>query len=210
MRFEGPLRHTMLMACLAQLVGGSFAVIFAVLGLGHDVPLYMAAGGAITLGLAFVLSGGLLAAKGAGVRSLNGSTGGKTARLSGDVRIEVASGIAAVMLGILAALKIDAATLMPAAALVLGAGMMLCGGVLARVTSVALEQSGTSTPARKRPLSTAFDVAVGAGAVVLGILGLIGLVPVALTLLALLTLGVASTLSGASATSRLLGVSQAS
>ena len=205
---ERSFDHILMSASALDLLGGTAGVILAILGLVHYAPTDMAAVSCIALGAALALNGGLLATERSRVMARAHATTLEAAQFTGGVSLEAAAGLAAVVLGILTLLKIDATALMPVAALVLGVGTIFSSGVLARVNSAASAKAEDASADRSASGEAAFPIAfhvlVGLSAIVLSILALIGFVPLLLSLVAFLAIGVALILSGASVTNRML------
>lgn len=197
---------TVLVSFTAALVGGIAAVALSIIGLANYAPPVMAAVGALVLGTAFALNGGLLAVEHSRMRAQSHPTRGEAAEYVGGVSVETVTGVAAIVLSILALLKIDIAALIPVAALVLAIGTIFGSGVLAWLNGVSVSQPVETNAERVTygilAFATGIQVLSGVGAVVLSILALIGYSPLALSLVALLALGAAQVLSGASGAGR--------
>jgi hypothetical protein len=193
-------------ASASALAGGIAAVVLALIGLAHYAPHLMAAISAIVLGGAFALNGGMLAGESPRMAGLTNHV--EAFQFGGGVSAEGLAGIAAVVLGILALLEIDAPTLIPVATIVLGAGTIFGTGAVARF------DDGRRTGSLSDGLihgalafSMALQILAGVGAIVLGILGLLDYDPMVLSLVAFAALGATALLSGASVTSRVLNPS---
>jgi len=212
-RPEASLDSIVLSASASELGGGAAAIILSILGLVHCAPTDMAAVSAMALGAAFALNGGLLGAERSRVMARTHPTTLEAAGFMSGVSVEAVAGVAALVLGILTLLRIDAGALMPVAALVLGIGMVFSSGALARLNSAALGKPEKPAVERVTYSVAAFAIAshilVGVGGIVLSILALIGFTPLLLSLVALVGLGSASMVTGASMTSRMLGTSSA-
>lgn len=103
------------------------------------------------------------------------------------------AGIAAVALGVLSLIGLDPRVLLPVAAIVLGAGMLIASGVM----SVERERGHHVGEHMRATAAAGVRTLVGGGAVVLGIIGLVGQSPIELTLIAMLSIGAGLLLSGA-------------
>lgn len=206
---DAPDDDVLMGASSSEILGGGAAVVLSILGLVHIDPITMAAVSAIALGAAFALNGGLLAAVRSRVMARAQPSTLEVVEFAGGVSVEAVTGIAAVVLGILTLLNVDAVALLPVAALVLGVGIIFSSGALARLNAAARSQKPTVERVTYSAVAfaTAFHVLVGIGAGVLAILALIGYAPLVLSLVAFLGLGAASMLSGATMTGRLLGAS---
>ncbi|HEX5437200.1 MAG TPA: hypothetical protein VFW98_08570 [Gemmatimonadaceae bacterium] len=117
------------------------------------------------------------------------------------------AGVAGVVLGILALIGIGALAMLSAAAIVLGAGLIMAGGARARIEALWYARTAGDTRIMEDVAYAASgsDVLVGIGAVVLGILALGGFAPITLTLIAMLSLGAAILLGGSTITARAVG-----
>lgn len=208
-RDEKALEWTVVGGSSAEALGGAAASVLALIGLAQVVPLDMAAIAAITLGAAYLLDSGLLAAEYPQVvsRSRHGPLSG--AEYGGGLGAQAITGISAGMLGIIALLGISPLTLMAVTSIALGAGMLLGSGVVGRFRAVGAEHdsenpiSGTVT---RRAVSAAagLQALVSTGAIVLGILALLGFAPTVLVLTSMLGLGLTSLVSGSAIASRML------
>ena len=148
---------------------GVATVVLGILGLVGIAPLYMAAIAAIVVGAGLLLEGGFTTAWFLGARDRY------SAVAEGGMSAGFAGGVAAIVLGILALVGINADQLLPIAALAAGASMFI--GAWGSAVSGA-------------------KMFVGLGAIVLGILALVGTAPMILTLVGFICLGAGSLLSG--------------
>jgi len=117
----------------------------------------------------------------------------KIANLNGGASVESLAGLAGVTLAILALLNINP-ILVPIAAIVYGAAMMLGGSVTSSLNHQLLRVSGESEAfrfmaGRMMSASSNSEVLVGIGIVALGILAVIGINATVLTLIAFLAAG---------------------
>ncbi len=189
-----------------EALGGAATVVLAILGLIHISPGLLASIATILLGVAFLVEGGTLVAR------LMRVAGRETAMRAGmsDVAMESTCGAAGIVLGILALLGIHPMVLVPAAAIVFGAGLLSASGTAWRFSSANRPAAGyVATPERYWSEGT-FDFSgseslIGFAAIVLGILALAGYVPAVLSLVALLALGFAVLLNGSWMATRLTG-----
>jgi len=147
---------------------GIAAVVLSILGLVDIAPLYMAAISAILIGAGLLLEGGFTTAW--------FSTASPRREYSeGGLSAEFIGGVAAIVLGILALVGMNANVLLPIAVLALGVSLFMGAWVSA---------------------ASGAKLFVGLSAIVLGILGLMGFVPMILTLVGFLSLGCGTLLSG--------------
>ena len=121
------------------------------------------------------------------------------------------AGGAAIVLGILALLGLETQILISVSTIVLGTGILLASGMLARLNEVHIAASAPN-PAHERlareavSASNAVQVLVGLSAIVLGILSLIGIQVMTLNLVAQLAIGASILLSGSAVSGRMLSL----
>ncbi len=184
-----------------EAAGGAAAVVLAILGLVNIAPEDMLPIAAIVVGAALLAQAGLLAAGASAIVSRENMGRREQAEFEGGVGAEALAGGAAVVLGILSLLGIEAGVLMSVAAIVLGAGLVLESGAMSRLNMLDDPRDARMTAriAARRAVvgSESAQVLVGIAAVVLGILALIGFDPMVLNLVAMLAVGVSIVLSGA-------------
>lgn len=208
---ERPFEYAMIAGgSTTEAIGGAVAVVLAILGISQIVPDFMVSIALIVLGVALLSQSGTVVAEYeriVGRSEVEGSW--RKAELGGELGIEVIAGSAAVVLGILALLGIHREVLVSVGTIVLGAGVLLGSGVMARLNEMRdvltgprsnqahLAHAAVST-------TTAVQVLVALSAIVLGILALIGIDPRTLNLVAQLAMGASILFSGAAVTGRML------
>jgi hypothetical protein len=197
----------------AEAIGGAGAVVLAILGLAGLFPEHLAAVATLAVAVALTFEGGALTTK---CRKLIAETTTKSIgaiEVGGGMTAAFLSGLAGIALGILALLGIASNMLMPIAAIVFGAGLLLSSGTTQRLNSLAAMVEEHTSHAHDTAREVAREavsagvgaqVLVGLGAIVLGILALVGMVPLTLTLVAMLSLGGAALFSGSALTGRML------
>lgn len=186
---------------------GIGAVALAILGLAKVFPQMLASVAVIAVGIGLAFEGGAISARyafliGEGVKS-------EAIRVGGITSLFVA-GAAGIALGILALVGVYPTTLIPVAAVVFGAAIILDSGTNERLSILELhhragERStiGEGVVRQAAQSSASLQVLAGAGAVVLGILGLIHIVPIVLSLIAFLSIGAVNLLSSPMISSRM-------
>ena len=210
-REEKALERVVVGGSTTEALAGAGTAILAILGLTGVTPTDMAAIAAIALGGAFMLDSGLLAAEYSKMTSRSANTPLAAAELGGGLSAQLAAGIAALVLGILALIGEDPVTLLAATTVALGAGMILGSGVMSRINAVQVQAPVDSEPAA-RLAHGAVSVATGAqiltsvAATVLGILALTGFAPTMLVLVSMLGMGITSLLSGSAVAGRMLSI----
>jgi len=194
----------------SAILGGAAAVVLSILGLAGVVPHYMLTIAGIALGVGLLFEGGFIAAE---YRTLLMGSGAATttskAELGGGLGAEAMAGVGAIVLGILALLGIVPHVLMSIASIVLGAGLMVGSGMMARLNALKLDTSATHETAKRvakdaMSAATGLQALVGLAGIVLGILALIGVAEQTLNLVAMLALGSSELVSGGAITSRVL------
>ena len=192
-----------------QTIGGAAAIVLSILGLANLYPAYMVAISTIAIGAVLATQG---VALGSRYSRLVAETGGRHggAEIGTGLTAEFIAGAAAVALGILSLLGLDATILTPIAVIVLGSGMLIGAGVPSRLAHLA---AGSSEHPHFQHLvneavsaSAGAEVLVGGGAVVLGIIALVGSIPVTLTLVALLAMGASTMMTGTAVAGKFGGV----
>lgn len=142
---------------------------------------------------------------------LSGTTADKL-ELGGGMSVEVLTGAAGIILGILALLGLDPNTLVAIAIIAFGCGVVMGSGVISRLNSLKMELAGSAGTSHHKVAHEIVSAAMGTqilaglAAVILGILSLIGFAPITLNFVAILVLGAASLLSGSAITGRMLGM----
>jgi hypothetical protein len=189
---------------MTEAVGGAAAIVLAILGLIGVLPEVMASIATIAVGVALLTIGGVIAARYA--RAIGPAESPTIRReITGGMGMEALAGVATVVLGILALLRIAPITLLAVATIVLGAAMLMASGAMARLESLArTEPLGAEHPKTHDVVyaATGSEVLVGVGAVVLGILALSGHAPLTLVLVALLSIGASVLVSGSALAAR--------
>ncbi|HKD17146.1 MAG TPA: hypothetical protein VKG23_04690 [Thermoanaerobaculia bacterium] len=197
--------HILERGSVAEAIAGGAAVILAILGLIGLLPLTLCAIGIIAVGVAMLLGGAAVVAR---HREFTGTASGPRA-VANSMELVAFGGVGAVVLGILALLRVIPYTLLPIAALLSGATLVVVSSVIGRLDALIQRQRQAPTTDRTEQAvrgASGFDTIVGIGAIVLGILGLSGNNPVTLTLVVALAVGVAVLLSGSSLAARIYRV----
>lgn len=195
----------------AEAIAGAGGVVLAILGLAHIAPHFMVAISAIALGAALVLDGAAVTAEYSRIIEHSGNGAINNAELGGGVSTQIAGGVTAVVLGILALLNIAPTTLMAITAIVLGATVVFGSGIATRLNALKIETSGDNDVAKRvarEALTTATgtEILVGLAATVLGILALVGIAPMPLTLVAMLSIGASILLTGSAVIGKMMSV----
>jgi hypothetical protein len=188
-------------------IGGIAVVALAVLALIGVVPALLSAIAGIVFGAAMLLEGLAISSEYSTLARYVASGRSEIAEFGGGLGVEMLVGVAAIALGVLTLLGIDASTLLPALIIAGGAGLMLSAGTMQRLNDLQLATSGHDDMARRvtheaMTGAVAAETLGGIAAVVLGILALVATAPAAaagfgtLPQVGLLVLGVATVFSG--------------
>ncbi len=189
-----------------EAVIGACVVALAIIGLASVYPFYLAPIATIAFGAGMLLAGSAVAASYARILHNAGRDKTELAAFGGGVSVEVFTGIAGIVLGILTLVGIDPLTLLPIAMIVFGGGMMFSSGAATRLNVLGSPHTDEHTAMLAREAiwgATGMQVLVGAGAVVLGILALIGYHPLTLSEVSLLGLGGAMLIAGSAIAGRM-------
>jgi hypothetical protein len=186
----------------AEAVGGAAAVVLGILGLLGLLPITFDAIAAIALGMAMLLGGAALSRRYSAATPTSSMSRARQ-EVAGALGLQAIAGIAGIVLGILALLRVDPLILLSVSAIVLGAALIAAGGGTARLARSARWLRGESDAAYA---TSGWETLVGIGAVVLGILALTGHDPLTLTLISMLSIGAAVLVGGTVLTARLFNL----
>jgi hypothetical protein len=196
-------------ASASEAVAGIVAIVLTILGLAHVSPTFLAAVATIAVGVALISHGGMVATEYASLVMRPDETRPAVADLGGSAAwsLELLTGAAGIVLGILALLQVASMDLVAIAAIAYGGALVFSSGSSAQLDLARLSMTGLGQPAQRLAASVlsasvAMQAVAGLGAVVLGILALAGFSSMIMVLIALLTLGAfifmnGSTLAGA-------------
>jgi hypothetical protein len=200
---------------LGGTVGGGViaiaGVVLAIIGLTGTYPRWLLGAATIAVGISFLIEGAAIASRLAEL--LHESTGGRVqmSELGSGVTGETLAGIAGITLGVLGSLNVFPEVLLPIAAIVYGAGLILGAGANIGINELAVihreDQAMARHVIRQAVLATTgLQVFVGLVAVTLGIIGLASAYPITLSLVAMLTVAGAFVLSNTAIAGRMLSV----
>ncbi len=210
-RQETKAVETVAAGSITEAVGGIGAVVLGILGLVGIVSQTLAAIGVIVVGAALLAEGASILSKYSRLAEGSGTSNSWTGQteLGGGVSLEFIGGTGVVVLGILALLSLAPITLMAIGVIAYGATLILSAGTMSRLNSMEATRYNTAgthqTLARDAVMgSTAIQMLIGVGGVVLGILALVSINPLTLILVSLLGFGSAILLSGSTLSGRML------
>jgi hypothetical protein len=191
-----------------EALGGAAAIVLAILGLVGILPNVLGSIAIIAVGAALMIAGGAIAASFNRVVEANAAPGVTRHAVVRGMGGEAMAGVAGIVLGILALIGVATPVLMPISAIVLGAGLLMASGAMARLESVMRTENTTGGGVVHDTVyaATGTEVLVGVGAIVLGILGLAHHDPTTLSLIAMLAIGATVLLSGSSLAARFFGL----
>jgi hypothetical protein len=178
-------------ALRGELVLACGSVVLAILGLAGVLREDLAAIAVIGLGVLLIFAGANVVLRYTELLYEAGATtNAHSTEVSRGITAEFIAGIAGVVLGILALLRIVPMTLMSSAVITYGATLLLTSRECAWLTSISKENEVVQQLMHSMGMTVAgAQVLVGLGALVLGILGVIGIEPIILVLVALLAVG---------------------
>lgn len=212
-RKEAQAVETVAVGTMTEALGGIGSIVLGIIGLAGVVSQTLAAVGVIVIGVALLSEGTAILSKYNRLAQYSGTRQSWTGstELGGGVSLEFIGGIAVIVLGVLALLSLAPITLMAIGVIAYGATLILSAGTLSRLNALDAIRTNAETShqtlARDAVMgSTAIQMLVGVGGVVLGILALVGVDPLSLILVSLLAFGSAILLSGSALTGRMLSV----
>jgi hypothetical protein len=177
-------------------VGGIGAVVLSIIALTGTLSLELAAIAAIAVGIALVAEGGTIASRFWRMRAVEA----ESADLGAGMSAELLGGMAGAVLGLLAVLHIAPAVLVPVAAIVFGAAVLLGNGTTSWLSVSTLEpmvaRENRAMARETLRAAAGAQILVGIAAVALGIIATVGTNPVVLSAVAFLALGGSLALGG--------------
>ncbi len=191
---------------IVEAVGGTGAVVLAILGLTGISPELLASIAALALGAALLSEGGALAARFSNLLA-EAAPRRVEQEIGGGLSAELLGGAAGVALGILALLGVSTMTLLAVSAIVFGASLLVGSAATAGVDALMLGVPDDRTRQLAHEAvrgASGAQLMVGLGAVALGILALLGIDPLTLVLAAMLAVGASVLLTGSVLGGRLM------
>lgn len=195
---------------MTEAVGGVIATVLAILGLLGIAPTVAVAFATIGVGVALLVSGGVIATQ--FKRAMSRLLGEPIPDIAvGGILFQSLCGAVGVALGILALIGVAPMTLLGSAAIVLGSGLLMAGDASERMHDLAVTYSGEGSRTARMTLEAVRlgsgpETAIGFASIVLGILSLAGVSPLRMVLVAMLALGCSVLLSGSAITGRALSL----
>ena len=200
---------------LGGTVGGGIiavaGVVLAIIGLSGTYPRWLLGAATIAVGISFLIEGAAIASRLSEL--VHESTKGRVemSELGSGVTGETLAGIVGIVLGVLGSLNVYPEALLPVAAIVYGAGLILGAGANVRINELIVvhreDEAAARFAIRQAVLATTgLQVFVGLAAVTLGIIALASAYPITLSLVAMLIVAGAFVLSNTAIAGRLLSV----
>ncbi len=204
------LEITLGRSTIGAICGGS-AVVLAILGLVNLLPGILVAAATIVLGGSLLLKGAAISAEYSKLLAHFTGTTSEKLEVGGGMSVEILTGLAGGILGILALLSFSPDTLIAIAVIIFGGGIVMGSELISKLNSLKVSLATSMEESHRRAhkvikemvsAAMAIQVLAGISAIVLGILSLTGLAPMTLNLIAILTLGVASLFTGSAITGK--------
>ncbi len=189
---------------IGEAIAGIAGLVLGIIGLCGVMPSWMASIAIIALGAGLILQGASVAARYYSLLDETGRDDASQAELGGGLGAEIVGGGAGIVLGILALAGVYPHVLVPVAAIVFGATLVLGCATNMRLNDLVVgRRFGGREIKFQRAASDVMSAAngtqalVGLAAIVLGIIGLIGTYPwMTLSLIAFIAVGASILLSG--------------
>jgi hypothetical protein len=195
---------------VAGAIAGLGALVLCILGLLGMYPLFLLSIAVIAAGVAFCFEGAALYGH---LYAISRQRWGArdVSDVGGNMSAEFVSGIAGIVLGILALIGFSPLILISIAAIVLGTGLVIGSSMSARLSALSATYDTDAEPwneiVRESSNSGAGShVLIGLGAITLGIIALTGLIPLTLSLIAFLSLGFAGLVGGTALGGRMVKI----
>ena len=187
------------------------AVVLTIIALTGRMPEILLAVGVIALGAALVFESAAISLRIYNLLNETAKSRFGMAELGIGTTVESITGIAAIVLGVLAIFRLHPMVLIPAAIIVIGACLILEAGANARINALRVEKPEEHPYLEEITrqsvwATTEIQAIVGIGGVTLGILSLCGVFPMTLNLIAVLGMSAAAFLSGTALSGRMLKV----
>jgi hypothetical protein len=196
---------------LAEGIASGAAVVLSLVALSGIAPEMLLAVAVIVMGAAFLLEGGAISTRFSKLLTETSTSRFDEAELGVGVTSEFLGGVAGIILGILALLRIAPMVLVPAAVIVYASTLMMSSGMTMRLNALELEGAGESTRFRKvaheaMKAAAGVEFLLGLAAAVLGIIAVVGVYGTVLSLIALLAISVSGFVTGTAVTTRMVSL----
>lgn len=203
---ERPGKETILTGTMISGPLGALAAVLAIIGLANVYPFWMVTLATIALGVCFLFEGMTLVGRLSPLREA-AEERRPAADLGAGTTGVMLAGLIGIVLGILGLLGVRPAVLIPSAAIVFGAALVIGAGASIRINDVLMTNRQERLAAGQEVLAaTGLRGLTGLGAMILGVIALIAVVPMTLSLVAMLITGVTLLLTDAAIAGRMLSV----
>lgn len=200
---------------LGGTIGGGIialaGVVLAIIGLAGTYPRLLLGSATIAVGIAFLIEGAAIASRLAEL--VHESTKGRVemSQLGSGITGETLAGIVGIVLGVLGSLNVYPGAVLPVAAIVYGAGLILGAGANMRINELVVvhrEDEAVARHAIRQAVlaTTGLQVFIGLAAITLGIIALASNYPITLSLVAILLVAGSFVLSDTAIAGRLLTI----
>lgn len=184
-----------------EAIAGAIAVILSILALLNVLPQLLLTIAVIAVGAGLLVRGGTVAAEYSSLLTAVSNGRLSQSQLGAGASVEVLTGAAAIVLGVLGLLAVATELLISVAVIVLGVGVVMNSVTNLRLNDLKILYAGMSDTtlrvAREAVrTSSGSQIITGLAAVTLGILALVGLVTTLLNQIAVLALGAGAVLAG--------------
>lgn len=189
-------------------VASLIAVVITLMAMGNIWTGVLIPLAVIALGVAFLSQGGTIAARFSDLLPETSKRRSEVSKMGAGLSVEVAGGLIAGILGILALLNIMPSVLVPVAILVFGITMIFGSGVVLWLDSLLTGRSGeyagaSSTAHEAVMASGGLQFVLGMAAFILGILSLTGVAPLLMNHIGLLSVGFSELIAGSVISARM-------
>lgn len=190
---------------LSEGAAGIAAIVLSVIALAGISPAVLASITTIVIGVGLMVQAFNSAAGSSRGLAAGAAAAAPMTDVGGETMVDFFTGIAGVILGVLALVGINTPHLIPAALIVFGGGLLLSGAIEMRPKYAPIVTPGGQTqliPTQGAAATGGMEVMVGIAAIVLGILSLIFMTSWVLVLVGFIAVGaallmVSATFSGA-------------
>jgi len=201
-------RTTIVEGSMSELLIGVGSIVLAIIALIGFLPETLVSITTIALGAAFVFEGAAISRE---ITDVLAESRLSTASLGYGMTVEFLAGIAGVALGILALVNVVPMVLLPAAAIVFGAGLIAGTGMTSRLSKIAVqatvEEEAVLELSREAIAAASYvRLFIGLGTMTLGVLALIGMSPLVLSIIALLSVAFSQMISGGTLSGRAMSL----
>jgi hypothetical protein len=194
---------------LAEALIAAVALLLAAFGLAGIYPTYAGSLAALAVGIALVFEGGAIGARFAPTFHSREGDSLTTGDVAGGITAELVAGSIGIVLAVFALIGFAPLALLPTAALVYSAGLLIGSAALSHSSTAVHEGEVELETGGKRDavlIAAGAQIVVGLAGSALGIVALLGAQTLILSLVALLGIAASELLSGTAFGSRMLKI----